>query len=94
MQTEQRLKELFRRDRQHVEMLKKTKIDRLNNMQEARENADKVTELEAEVNRLVELSREKDGISAVIREEMTAQKRHAYLAQSRLKAMEAPFRLL
>ena len=42
LQTESRLKELFRRDRQNVEILKRIRIDRKHDRQEARDNNDKI----------------------------------------------------
>lgn len=87
MQTEARLKELFRRDRQHREVLRRTRLDRLNYNQEAGDNEARIKELEDQVKRLEELSRENEGITKVIRDEMTAQKRSATLAQSKLAAL-------
>ena len=72
LQTEGRLKELFRRDRQNQEVLKKVRIDRKNDRQEARENDAKIKELEDLVFKLEESNREKEGINMLIKEELTA----------------------
>ena len=68
-------------------MLKKTRADRANYGKDARDFEARITELEALVNTMEEFNREKDGLNAIIKDEMTSQKRNAFLATSRLKAM-------
>ena len=72
LQTEGRLKDLFRRDRQQVEILKKTEEDRKEYRAKERESDLKIKELEQRAITLEELVREKEGINMVMKEEMIA----------------------
>ncbi len=66
-----------------MEVLKTTAADRLEFMKQQKEDAAKIAELQQKMIELDEQVREKEGINMVIKEEMTAQKRAAFLNKSR-----------
>lgn len=94
LQTEQRLKDLFARDRQQQEILKRVELDRKEHRQEARDQRELIKQLQSRCREMEEIAREKDGMHLVIKEEMLAQKRNASMCREKIRALEAPQQML
>lgn len=63
LQTESRLKELFKRDRQAKEVFEKTAKDRQEMLKQLNEDSKKIADLERQVYTLTEAVREKEGVN-------------------------------
>ena len=85
LQTEERLKSLFQRDKNYREVFRRTEVDRQIYNAEALESEKKLEELSLQVTSLEGLLREKEGLQKIKQNEMTAQKRIAFQATSRVK---------
>ena len=84
------MKELWARDREQQNILKKTLIDASEARKEARADAAKVEVIVEQMRQLEEVCREKDGINAIIKNEMVAQKRISEKLESRVVEAERP----